>query len=52
MTEAQKFWYLFWAYDIIWLLIAGYLLLLGLRQRRLRREIERLKDSLRSRESP
>ena len=52
MTEAQKFWYLFWAYDIIWLLIAGYLLLLGLRQRRLRREIERLKDSLRSREGP
>lgn len=52
MSDALKFWYLFWAYNIIWLLIAAYLMLLGLRQRRLRREIERLKASLRSREEP
>jgi CcmD family protein len=42
----QHFPYLFWAYNIIWTLIAGYLLMLGLRQRRIKREIDRLKESL------
>ena len=43
----KHFPYLFWAYNIIWLLIAGYLLGLGLRQRRIQRQIDRLKESLR-----
>ena len=42
----QHFPFLFWAYNIIWALIAGYLLMLGLRQRRIKREIDRLKESL------
>ena len=46
MTDEQKFWYLFIAYTIIWLLIGGYLLWLGARQRNNRREIERLRAML------
>ena len=46
MTDAQKFQYLFWAYNIIWLLMGAYLLTLGVRQRRLQRLIERLRQSL------
>ncbi|MFQ5701195.1 MAG: CcmD family protein [Acidobacteriota bacterium] len=46
MTVAQKFLYLFWAYNIIWLLIGGYLLLLGARQRRIQRLLERMRASL------
>jgi len=42
----QHFPYLFWAYNIIWLLIAGYLVSLGVRQRRVEREIERLRRTL------
>ena len=46
MTEEQKFLYLFIAYAIIWLLIGGYLVWLGARQRSNRREIERLRAML------
>jgi len=43
----QHFPYLFWAYNLIWALITAYLLSLGVRQRRIRKEIDRLKESLR-----
>ena len=46
MNDAQKFWYLFIAYAFIWLLIGGYLLWLGARQRSNRRQIERLRALL------
>jgi len=46
VTDAQKFQFLFWAYNIIWLLFGAYLLTLGVRQRRIQRLIERLKESL------
>ena len=46
MDDAQKFWYLFIAYDIIWLLIGGYVLWLGARLRHNRRQIERLRTLL------
>jgi len=46
VSDAQKFQYLFWAYNIIWLLMGGYLLTLGVRQRRIQRLIERLRQSL------
>ncbi len=42
----KHFPFLFWAYNIIWLLIAGYLLTIGARQRRIQRQIQRLKDLL------
>lgn len=42
----EHFPYLFWGYNVIWVLIGGYLVMLGLRQRRLRREIDRLKTQL------
>ena len=42
----QHFPYLFWAYNIIWTLIVGYLLWLGARQRRVRRDLEALRRSL------
>ncbi len=38
--------YLFAAYTIIWALLFGYVLTLFNRQRRLRREINSLKDAL------
>ncbi|MGH9869379.1 MAG: CcmD family protein [Candidatus Polarisedimenticolia bacterium] len=44
MDDAQKFWYLFIAYAIVWLLIGGYLVWLGVRLRRNRRQIERLRS--------
>ena len=34
--------YLFWAYNVIWILLAAYLGFLGLRIQRLSREISRL----------
>jgi CcmD family protein len=46
LDEAQKFWYLFIAYAIIWILIGGYLLWLGARLRRNRRQIDRLRSLL------
>lgn len=36
--------YLFAAYAVIWSLIAGYLLILGNRQRKLQQEIEMLNE--------
>jgi CcmD family protein len=50
VTDAQKFWYLFWGYNIIWLLLAAYLLTLGARQRRIQRIIDRLRETLGLRE--
>ena len=38
--------YLFAAFTIIWALVFGYVLLLFNRQRRLRREIDSLKEAL------
>ncbi|HKY33630.1 MAG TPA: CcmD family protein [Candidatus Polarisedimenticolia bacterium] len=46
MDEATKFWYLFIAYDIVWLLIGGYVVWLGVRQNRIQRQIERLRALL------
>jgi CcmD family protein len=46
LDESTKFWYLFIAYSLIWLLIGGYILWLGVRQRRNRREIDRLRAKL------
>ena len=37
---------LFWAYTLIWILLAGYLGLLGLRQQALTRRIDRLRARL------
>lgn len=42
----ENFPYLFWAYNLIWLFIAAYLALLGLRQRALRRQLDELKARL------
>jgi CcmD family protein len=38
--------YLFWGYTFIWILLAGYLGLLALRQRTLTRRLERLRAQL------
>jgi CcmD family protein len=42
--------YLFWGYTFIWILLAGYLGLLALRQRSLVRRLERLRARLERRE--
>ena len=42
----QHFPYLFWAYNVIWILICGYLLTLGMRQRRIEKQIDRIRRSL------
>ncbi|MGD8190460.1 CcmD family protein [Brevibacillus ginsengisoli] len=36
--------YLFAAYSVIWVLLAGYILLIGKRQRQLQKEIEMLEE--------
>jgi CcmD family protein len=41
--------YLFAAYTIIWLMLFGYVLVLINRQKRLSREIERLRDAVKDR---
>jgi CcmD family protein len=38
--------FLFWAYTIIWIFIAGYLGILMARQRTLRRHIDEIKSKL------
>ena len=42
----MKFWYLFSAYTIIWLVLFGYLLKLGRANRRLKGELDTLKEIL------
>ena len=42
----KHFPYLFWAYNIIWILMVGYLLWLGARLRRVRRDLENLRSSM------
>jgi CcmD family protein len=42
VSNEQKLWYLFWAYNLIWIAMGGYLLWLGARERHLSRLIERL----------
>jgi len=46
LSNEEKFWYLFWAYNVIWLLMGAYLLFLGVRQARLRRLLERLREKV------
>jgi CcmD family protein len=40
----REFRYIFWAYNLIWILLAGYLTFLLIRLNRLAREIRKLKD--------
>lgn len=42
----MNFWYLFSAYSIIWLVLFGYLLRLGRANRRLKKELDVLKEAL------
>ena len=42
----EHFPFLFWAYNVIWFLICGYLVTLGVRQRRIEKQIDRLSRSL------
>ncbi len=44
--------YLFAAFGIIWVLLLGYVFVLISRQRRLRREIDSLKEALKTRHEP
>lgn len=47
----KNFDFLFWAYNIIWILIAGYLALIFARQRTIKRQIQELRDRLSRQES-
>jgi len=44
--------YLFAAFSVIWVLLLGYVFVLINRQRRLRREIDSLKEALKTRAEP
>jgi len=44
--------FLFWAYTLIWFLLAAYLGILALRQHALRRRIERLRGRLEAGSGP
>ena len=48
----EHFPYLFWAYNIIWILITAYLSVIFARQRAIRRQIEDLKRRLDSSPNP
>ena len=45
----REFRYIFWAYNLIWLVLAGYLGFLLVRMSRLAREIRRLSEGGRDR---
>jgi CcmD family protein len=42
----KSFQYLFWAYTLIWIVLAGYLLSLSLRLRAISSQLRRLKSRL------
>lgn len=42
----EHFPYLFWAYNIIWIFLAGYLGLLMVKQRGLKRQIDEIRAKL------
>jgi CcmD family protein len=42
-TGGKNLGYLFWAYTFIWILLAGYLLRLGSRLQRVRRDLDEMK---------
>lgn len=44
--------YIFAAYTIIWVVLFGFVLAMINRQARVRREIDRLKESIKDKESP
>lgn len=48
----QNFQFLFWAYNIIWILIAAYLGVIFARQRAIRRQIDELKSRLSALDRP
>ena len=49
----QNLGYLFWAYTAFWLLLAGYLVMLTSRVRRLRQDLDELRGARRDpRDSP
>jgi hypothetical protein len=47
----ENFWYLFWAYTLIWVFFAVYLGILMAKQRSLRRQIDELRSKLGSQKS-
>lgn len=48
MPDSPAFWLLFAGYTILWLVIGGYVFTLNRRQRDLERELDLLRDQLRS----
>ena len=50
MDQMENAGYLFAAFTIIWAVVFGYVLLLLNRQRRLRREIDSLKEAFKEKE--
>ena len=45
----ENFWYLFWAYNLIWIFIAVYIGILMAKQRALRRQIDEIRARLEER---
>lgn len=46
-NDLKSYWFLFWAYNVIWLAIAGFVLLSFLRVRRADRRIDGLEREIR-----
>jgi CcmD family protein len=44
LKEEKKMTYLFMAYSVIWTLIAGYVVVLGKRQKELKKELQLLEE--------
>ena len=51
LAKWQNLGYLFWAYVVVWGMLAGYLLVMSRRMSRLKREIELLRRERRSGQS-
>ena len=48
LAKWQNLGYLFWAYVVVWGMLAGYLLVMSRRMNRLKREIDLLRQERRS----
>lgn len=47
----KSYWFLFWAYNVVWLILAGYVLYLVLRLKRVDRRLDGVEREIHRREA-
>jgi CcmD family protein len=50
--DERNFWFLFYGFAAVWVLLAGYVLSLAARERKLNRQLDTLKRMIEDREKP